>query len=231
MFDRFDLYAQVHKGIRLALSGLCFQAGSVDSSDDEKVKSFVEEFRQVVIILNSHSIDEDTHINESYEKYAPKVLHQLEDEHSALEQKLEKLIGLVDQLEVSKQHPAEHQKLWYQIGRDLNRFTADYFIHLQQEEGPGMEALWEHMTDDQLKVISTNIRSSIPPQAMSIFMHYMFPAISHQERFDMLSRIKKFAPKEAYVGMLKLAESRLDQRSWLQLQTALEENKPEGVNS
>lgn len=229
MFGRFDLYAPVHKGIRLALSGLCYQAGSVDSSDDAGVNAFVDEFRQVVIILESHSRDEDAHINESYEKYAPETLRQLEEEHDGLEHKLERIIDLVNQLEFNKPHPAQHQKIWYRIGKDLNRFTAEYFVHLEREEGPGMKALWEHMTDDQLKEISINIRSSIPPQAMSIFMHYMIPAISHRERAVMFGDMKKFAPKEAYEGMRKLAASRLDQQSWVQLQDALEQIKPEGI--
>lgn len=229
MFNRFDLYGPVHKGIRLALSGLCYQAGSVDSSDDERVTSFIEEFRQVAIILEAHSRDEDANINESYEKFAPETLHQLEDEHGALEHYLEQLIELVDQLQLKEQNPIEHQKIWWQIGKDLNSFTADYFIHLQSEEGPGMKALWENLTDDQLKEISINIRSSIPPQTMSIFMHYMIPAISHQERLEMYSDMKRFAPKEAYAGMLSLAESRLDPKSWVKLQTALEDFKPEGV--
>ncbi|CAH2713112.1 hypothetical protein BACCIP111895_00245 [Neobacillus rhizosphaerae] len=229
MFNRFDLYAPVHKGIRLALSGLCYQAGSVDSSDDERVKSFVEEFRQVAIILEAHSRDEDANINESYEKFAPEILAQLEDEHGALEQGFEHLIELVNQLELNKKNPIEHQKIWYQIGKDLNRFTADYLNHLQSEEGPGMKVLWENLTDDELKVISINIRSSIPPQTMAIFMHYMIPTISHLERVEMFGDMKRFAPKEAYAGMLSLAESRLDQKSWVQLQTALDEIKPEGA--
>jgi len=229
MFNRFDLYAPVHKGIRLALSGLCYQAGSVDSSDDERVTSFIKEFRQVAIILEAHSRDEDANINESYEKFAPETLLSLEEEHCELEQKLDQLIELVNQLESKKHNPIEQKKIWYQIGKDLNRFTADYLNHLQSEEGPGMKALWENLTDDQLKVISINIRSSIPPQTMSIFMHYMIPAISHQERLEMYSDMKRFAPKEAYAGMLSLAESRLDQKSWVKLQTALEEIKSEGV--
>lgn len=222
MFGRFDLYAPVHKGIRSALSGLCYQAGSVDSTEDEKVNAFVEEFRRVVIILESHSRDEDAHINESYQKYAPETLNELEEEHAGLEHKLEKLGQLVDQLEASKQQPAQHQKIWHRIGKDLNRFTAAYFTHLEREEGPGMHALWEHLTDDELKVISMNIRSSIPPQAMAIFMHYMIPSISHMELLGMFGDMKKFAPPEAYKGMLALAQSRLDQLSWTRLQTALE---------
>lgn len=229
MSNRFDLYAPVHKGIRLALSGLCYQAGSIDSSDDEGVKSFIEEFGKVAIILEAHSRDEDANINESYEKFAPETLLQLEEEHGALEQKLEQLNELVNQLQLKKQDPREYQKIWYQISKDLNRFTADYLTHLQSEEGPGMKALWDNLTDDQLKVISINIRSSIPPQTMAIFMHYMIPAISHEERLEMFSDMKRFAPKEAYAGMLSLAKSRLEPKSWVQLQTALEEINTEEV--
>jgi len=223
MYNRFDLYGPVHKGIRLALSRLCYQAGSIDSSDDDKVKAFVEEFKQVVIILEAHSRDEDANINDSYEKFAPVTLFLLEEEHGTLEKKLEQLIELVNQLKFENQDPIERQKIWYQIGKDVNRFTADYLSHLQSEEGAGMKVLWENLTDDQLKVISVNIRSSIPPKTMSIFMHYMIPAISHLERLEMFSDMKKFAPKEAFEGMLGLAKSRLDKNSWVQLQTALEE--------
>jgi len=230
MFHRFDLYAQVHKGIRLALSSLCFQAGSADCSDEEKVLAFVEEFRRVVVILEAHSRDEDAHLNESYEKYAPDTLLQLEEEHSGLELKLGKLIVLVDQLEPIKQDTVGRRNVWYQVGKALNRFAADYMIHLQREEGPGMTALWEHLSDDELKVLSQNIRSSIPPQTMAIFMHYMIPAISHEERVEMLSEMKLYASKEAYAGVLGLAESRLDTASWNRLQTALEEVKAEGMS-
>ncbi|MFC5468284.1 hemerythrin domain-containing protein [Cohnella suwonensis] len=230
MFGRFDLYGPVHKGIRSALSGLCFQAGSIDSSDHERVNAFVEEFKRVVIILESHSRDEDTHINESYQKYAPETLHQLEEEHEGLEQKLGELAELVDRLQAAKQRPAELEKLWYQLGKGLNRFTAEYFMHLEREEGPGKKALWENLTDDQLKTISIQIRSTIPPHAMAIFMHYMIPAISHQERVVMYDDMKKSAPKEAYEGMKKLAEARLDPTSWLKLQAVLEEIKAEGVS-
>ncbi|KIL38174.1 hypothetical protein SD70_27990 [Gordoniibacillus kamchatkensis] len=222
MFGRFDLYAPVHKGIRAALSGLCYQAGSVDSMDDERVNAFVEEFKRVIVILHAHSRDEDTHINESYEKYAPETLRELEEEHTGLEQKLEELVELVNQLESGKQNPGQQEKIWYQIGKDLNRFTAEYFMHLQREEGPGMKALWEHLTDDQLKVISMNIRSSIPPQAMMIFMHYIIPAISHQERVVMLSDMKSVAPREFYEEVVRIAENRLEPQSLSELKSALD---------
>lgn len=220
MLQRFDLYAQVHKGLRMALSELCHQAGSTDSTDVERVNAFIEDFKKVVIILEAHSRDEDANINESYEKYAPEVLKRLEEEHNVLDQKLEELTALIERFEASEQ-PMERNTIWFQIGKDLNRFSADYLSHLQTEEGAGMQALWEHVTDEELKVISKNIRSSIPPQTMAIFMHYMIPSISHNDRVEMFGEMKQFAPKEAFAGMLGLAENRLDESSWKRLQAAL----------
>lgn len=222
MFNRFDLYGPVHKGLRLALSGLAFQANATASYEKEKVEAFIEEFRRVTVILNAHSRDEDTHINESYEKFAPDTLKELEQEHHGLEHKLEELAALVDRMELSASQPAELQRVWYDIGKGMNRFTADYLIHLEREEGPGMKALWENLTDEQIKVISKNIRSSIPPHAMIIFMHYIIPAISHPERVGMFSEMKQFAPKEAFAGMMGIAQNRLDPSGWNELQAALE---------
>jgi len=231
MLHRFDLYSQVHRGLRLALSHLCHQAGSVDFTEEEKVNAFIEEFRNVTIILEAHSHDEDTHLNDSYQKFAPSVLEQLEAEHSFLDEKLEQLIALVNQLEASAPQSDERKQLWYVIGKSLNRFAAEYLNHLQTEEGPGMHALWENLTDDELKVLSQNIRSSIPPQTMVIFMHYMIPSLSHRERVEIFSEMKKLAPKEVLTGMLGIAEARLDATSWKSLQLALEQVKTEGAHA
>lgn len=220
MYHRFDLYGPVHKGIRFALSGLCHQAGSEDSTNDEKVQSFIEEFKRVVIILESHSKDEDDYFHEHIQKYAPDTLQELEEEHSGLDQKLGRLIELVNRLE--SEQSADRSETWYRIGKDLNRFTAEYLTHLEREEGPGMQALWANMTDAQLMELSANLRAAIPPYTMSIFMYYMIPSISHQQRVEMFSGMKKFAPPAAFEANMKLAESRLDKHRWTALQAALE---------
>jgi hypothetical protein len=84
-----------------------------------------------------------------------------------------------------------------------------------------MEALWNNLNNEQLKELSVKIRSSIPPHAMMIFLQYFLPAISHKERVDMLGGMKKFAPREVYEAVLRLANARLDPQSWSELQNAL----------
>lgn len=222
MYNRFDLYGPVHKGLRSALSSLCFQTGSMDVlSDEQGLKSFLEEFKRVVIILEAHAHDEDLHLNDPYLQYAPQTAKRLEEEHQVLDLKLDNIVTLANQLE-QEVSSEERRRLWYQLGRDLTRFTAEYFMHLQNEEGPGMDALWANLTDEQLIDYSIKIRSSIPPHTMMIFLHYMLPAITHTARFEMLSGMKRFAPREAYEAVLRLAENRLDSNSMMELMSALE---------
>lgn len=221
MFNRYDLYGPVHKGLRYALSGICYQSGSLDIRNDQNLKSFIEEWRQIVVILEMHSHSEDLHLDDLYLKYAAETAMQLEAEHDVLNQKVQNIGIVVSQLEQPETSLTDRLRLWYQLGRDLNRFTADYFNHLQREEGPGMEALWKHLNDEQLHELSVKIRSAIPPHAMMIFLHYMLPAISHQDRAAMLSGMKLFAPKEAYEAVLRLAEARLELQSWSELKSEL----------
>ncbi|KIL38882.1 hypothetical protein SD70_23775 [Gordoniibacillus kamchatkensis] len=85
-----------------------------------------------------------------------------------------------------------------------------------------MEALWNHLDDEQIHDLSVKIRSSISPHAMMIFLHYMLPAISHADRFVILSDMKRFAPREFYEAVFQLAESRLEQQSFSALKSALD---------
>ncbi|MGD8191674.1 hemerythrin domain-containing protein [Brevibacillus ginsengisoli] len=221
MYKRYDLYGPVHKGLRLALSGICYQVGSADVTDQQKVESFIEEWRRIVITLEAHSHDEDLHLNDVYMKYAPETAKQLEEEHVVLDRQVHEINELVSDLE-NTASMEERSRIWYQIGRRLNSFTAEYFIHLQREEGPGMEALCNNLDDDQIHELSVKIRSSIQPHAMMIFLHYMLPSITHADRFVMLSDMKRFAPQEFYEAVLSLAESRLEPQSLSRLKSELD---------
>ncbi|HZG56127.1 hemerythrin domain-containing protein [Paenibacillus sp.] len=221
MHHRFDVLMPVHKGLRHALSGLCFRAGSMDVSDENEVQSFADEFGRIVTILESHSHDEDAHMHHLYEQFAPETAAKLEQEHTVLDETIHRLQQRIET--VRQASPAEQRKeIWYEVNRKLTQFTADYFQHLQREENEGAEALWNHLTDDQLKEVSVKIRSSIPPSTMMIFLHYMMPALNFEERFGILNDMRQFAPPEAYQAVRALAQSRLAPGDWEALNAKLE---------
>ncbi|HZG78478.1 MAG TPA: hemerythrin domain-containing protein [Paenibacillus sp.] len=221
MHHRFDVLMPVHKGLRHALSGLCFRAGSMDVSDDNELRSFADELGKIVIILESHAHDEDAHMHHLYERFAPDTAAKLEEEHTVLDGAIGELQQLVETAR-NASSVEERKQVWYGLNRKLTRFTADYFQHLQREETEGAETLWNNMTDEQLKEVSVNIRSSIPPATMMIFLHYMMPALNFDERFGILNDMRQFAPPEAYQAVRELARSRLSERDWETLRSKLD---------
>ncbi|WP_158606698.1 hemerythrin domain-containing protein [Paenibacillus ginsengarvi] len=224
---RYDLYGPVHKGLRHALGGICFRTGSADIADHQRLEAILAEWKRIVIILEAHSRDEDLHLDEVYMKYAPETAKQLEVEHEMLDGKIKEINKIVDKIQCPTTSVEECHRLWYMLSRSLDSFTSEYLIHLQREEGPGMEALWGNLDDEQIHELSVKIRSSIPPQAMMILLYYMLPAVTHADRFVIVSDMKRFAPREFYEGVLRLAESRLDPQSFSKLKSAVDRNSME----
>lgn len=221
MYNRFDLFGPVHKGLRFALSGLCLKAGAMDFNDEEKVNEFLEEFYRIEQILESHAHDEDMHVQHLYDQFCPETALKLENEHVTLDKRFAELEAVVSTLKNVSLSTDGKRRIWFQISKGLNSFTADYFKHLEREEVEAQNELWKNLTDEELMEVSTKIRASIPPQVMMIFLHYMLPALSYEERAGMLSGMKQFAPKEAFDAVCGLAQQRLSVKDWNQLKESL----------
>lgn len=221
MYNRYDLLAPVHKGLRYALGGLIVQAGSMNIRNERNVQSFVDEFTKIAGILDAHAQDEDTHLQHLYERFAPETATKLGAEHTALDRDIHEIGNLLEK--IRNPLPIEQRRaVWYEINRKLIKFTADYFQHLQREEGEAAGALWAHLDDGQLKELAIKIRSSIAPGTMMIFLHYMIPALNPDERLGMLGGMEKFAPPEDYEAVKKLAQDRLSFNDWEELSMKLE---------
>ena len=61
-----------------------------------------------------------------------------------------------------------------------------------------MPALQEHASYDNLFDIQMNIRGSVPPPDMCVFLGHMLPAMNPDERVAMLGGMKMGAPPEIF---------------------------------
>ena len=87
----------------------------------------------------------------------------------------------------------------------LADFTALYISHLRFEEDLVMPVLNESLTDEQLAQVTSDIRMSVPPPEMCIFIRYMAPSMNPAERADML-RGMRLAPPEIFEMFRDAAE-------------------------
>ena len=79
---RLDLYAGIHKALRLGLCRTLVEVGSADPHDDESVASAVQAVELLVDMSRSHLLKEDTFMHPMLEQArAGSTLDAVEDHH------------------------------------------------------------------------------------------------------------------------------------------------------
>ena len=90
-------------------------------------------------------------------------------------------------------------------------FAADYLGHMQVEETEVMPALQRAVPVDELMAVTMQIRTSVPPPQMCVFLRYMLPAMTPDERTATLGGMKAGAPPEVFELFWGVAEAHLSQ--------------------
>jgi hypothetical protein len=204
----WDVYREIHKAMRFALFGVTTRAGNTDAADDEAVRRLVDEWADVRFVLLGHHAHEDQFCDALIKLHAPELREDLEAAHELADATIAYLHQAAGQLVgVAPEDRFGYLRSFY---LDLADFTASYTEHLRFEEDRVMPALNVALTNEQLEALTNNIRGSVPPPDMCIFIRYMLPAMNFSERLDMLRGMHAGAPTEIFEMFRATAEDCLD---------------------
>lgn len=201
----FDVYRDIHKGIRAELFALTGDAGRVDPADDCGVAALADQVRRVVAFLVSHAEHEDAEIQPVIEVRRPALAATIAADHAVIEARMGRLVELAST--VTATPASERRSPAHELYVELAAFTGAYLLHQDLEErvvGPALEA--------ELGVVGVlgvhqRIIASIPPQELAESLAVMLPAMNVDDRCDMLGGIRAEAPPEAFGAIRSLARS------------------------
>jgi hypothetical protein len=215
----FDLYREVHKGLRKALFDLTTSVGSADCQVAADREAVVAHVHRVIALLHTHHGHEDTFIQPLLDAHAPTLAAMIEDGHGEvdadivdLELAAEKLAGTDGGDAVAAGHAL--------YGR-LALFTASYLAHMALEEGGVMEALRAAMSLGDLFDVEMTLRGSVAPPTMCDFIAVMVPAMNPAERTTMLGGMHAGAPAEVFELFRGAAEAALGADDYAALARAI----------
>lgn len=159
------------------------------------------------MLLGHHSHENDF-CDDLIKQHAPELRNDLEAAHEVADATIARLHAAASQLlGVVPQDRWGHLRSFY---LDLADFTGAYIEHLRFEEDRIMPALNVALTNEQVETITNNIRGSVPPPDMCIFIRYMVPSMNFSERLDMLGGMHAGAPPEIFEMFRAAAEDSLD---------------------
>jgi hypothetical protein len=201
----FDLYRDIHKGIRAELFALTGAAGSVDPADRAGRADLACHVHAVADMLVMHAEHEDTALQPVLEAHLPALAEQVAIDHPVLEARIAAIRDLADNA-IEAPGFASRADL-HRVYRELASFTSAYLAHQDLEEREIMPALARAISFEEILAIHQSIVGAIPPDEMAKSLAVMLPAMNVDDRTELLGGMQQNAPAEVFAQVFGLARS------------------------
>jgi hypothetical protein len=215
----FDLYRDVHKGIRNGLFSVTLAAGEVDPHDADAVRTLGERWTDLVGVLVAHAEHEDEFVQPVIERFSPSAAAEIADAHPRLEAQMAELEVLADR--ATDACADQVRLLTHRLYLGLASFTAEYLRHQEFEEFEVMVMLSQHLGFEELLAVDHAIVASIDPDMMARSAALMLPAMNIEDQTELYAGARAGVPPEVFEGMLMLAESVLEPERFRMLSSRL----------
>lgn len=221
---RYNIYAYIHKGLRMFMSDTLCRLGSADPRDLAGTREAIAQVRTLVRMCASHLKHENDFIHAAMESRRPGSSAALAKEHDHHTWALGEMTGLAHAAETATEQ--ERPEALAQLYRYLALFVAENFTHMNVEETEHNAVLWATHSDAELAGIEQVLVASIPPEESALTMRWMIPAMNAAERAAKLGPIRQHAPAPVFGMLMQIARENLPAGEWRKLQQDLGLEQP-----
>jgi hemerythrin-like domain-containing protein len=213
---RTDLYAAIHKALRLFMGDTLGRVGAVDLDDADDCRATFAQVDALLEACRVHLAHENEFVHTAIEARRAGDSLRIAGEH---DEHLDAIAGLEAELAALRALPTPMAA--HRFYRHLARFVGDNLEHMNVEETALNQALWAAYSDAELEAIQQRLVASIAPDEMARVLRWMVPALNPAERAAMLGTLQQQLPPEAMRGVLEIVRPHLDDTAWAKLARAL----------
>ncbi|MFT7771858.1 hemerythrin domain-containing protein [Roseateles sp.] len=218
--SRLDLYAHIHKGLRLFMSDTLLQLSRLDVDDPLDLAAGLAQLDALLDAARHHLDKENEFVHPAIEARRAGASAAIEAEH---DEHLDSIAALRAESAALRAMPtaAAAQRLY----RRFSAFVAHNFEHMGVEEQRHNQALWAAYTDAELHEIHGRILASIGPREMSETLRWMIPALTPAERALVVGSL----PQAVQAPVLAAVRPLLNDSAWAKLCRALDQASVPGL--
>ncbi len=217
---RLDLYAHIHKAMRLFMTDTLQQLSRLDVDDADELTTVLAQLEALLDAADHHVQRENEFMHPLIEARCAGVSAGIAAEHV---EHLAAIAALrVDALALrALPSPTSAHRLYQRFAE----FVADNFEHMAVEESRHNQALWAAYSDAELHEIHGRILASIGPREMSEVLRWMVPALTPAERAMVVGGLPPAVRAPVLAGMRPL----LNDAAWTKLCRALNQAPVPGL--
>ena len=210
--DRFDIYAPIHKALRLFMTDTLQRLGRLDLNDAHDLQAGLAQLDALLDAAHHHVQHENGFIHPAIEAHSRGASARVAADH---QEHLEAIAALRAEAAALRAHPSS--AVAHRLYRQLARFVAENFEHMDVEESSHNRTLWAAYGDAELQALEGRILASIDAEEMGVWLRWLIPALSPAERAGLIGGM----PPAARAPALDLAQRVLDGTAWAKLRRAL----------
>ncbi|HET9977601.1 MAG TPA: hypothetical protein VFQ20_09210 [Burkholderiaceae bacterium] len=214
--SRTDLYAAIHKALRLFMGDTLGRLGAVDIDDADECRTTFAQVEALLEACRAHLAHENEFVHTAIEARRAGDSLRIAGEH---DDHLDTIACLQADLAALRALPTPAAA--HRFYRHLARFVGDSLEHMNVEETTLNQALWAAYSDAELEAIHQRLVASIPADEMALVLRWMVPALNPAERAALLGTMQQQLPPEAMRGVLDIVRPHLDDTAWGKLARAL----------
>lgn len=216
---RYDLYRNIHGGLRLCMGDALAAVGRMDADDPADVAAVILQLNELLMLFRGHLEKENEFVHPALEARRPGSTSRIAHDHA---EHLSAFTRLAADLQALREASTPRRRAAARaLHCDLAAFVADNLVHMAAEETDHNAVLWSTHTDAELVALEQAIVASIAPPLRTACMRWIVPAIPHADRVSLLSALRESAPTEAFDATLAMLMPHLSQRDWAKLMAAL----------
>ncbi|MBP0446127.1 hypothetical protein J8J14_15235 [Roseomonas sp. SSH11] len=220
MSERFDIYAPIHKGLRLGSARMLERLGRADWADPAERAAVLAELRDQLGLGREHIEHEEAELHDAVRGHAPTLAKALDHEHQEHLLAFERLEALIHDVETAPE--ARRARAGHALYLAFSIHFAEDMLHMAHEEHDAMPLLQDHYSDEALMAMDARIVQTIPPERMGDYLRLMIPAATPEGRAALLGAIRQGVPPEVFAGILDgIARPSLSPREWRLLEQDL----------
>lgn len=221
---RYNIFNMIHKALRLKLYETAQALLHTYFGDKDGAAEVLNKLNEIIDAFENHGYHEDSILMPVIAKFQPEMIASFEkdhkdDHHFGNELKQLQLIY----------HAAQSDDERTVAGSAITLAFTDYMIfnlqHMQREEVELNKLLWDNFSDDEIKKISHEIETSIPPEEMAVTARWIMQAINSNEVTEWLIAVKENAPEHIFNLLFELTETCLPEQFREKVQQAVQEHK------
>lgn len=220
--NRYNIFYQVHKGLREMLYHTASRLQQTDFSNPIQAAAAIGQVNEVVDLFDKHAGTEDYMILPAIEQFEPSVTTLFAEEHIQDHALGEKIRSIVKGLTASEK--AGDRDTWGAVLRPVFiEFMVFNLNHMAKEEDILNKLLWRYFSDEELQAITGKILAYLPPETLQRFSIWMIRGLSNNEICGWLTEVKTTAPEFLYNGLIDLAAQELPANRWSTIKETLNE--------